>query len=279
MTKDHWKLDDIPWDRFEPSRALPDVVSVVKAAALVEYNAADYAETLCRVFVDYPMMQDLVRGWAEEEIQHGAALGRWATLADSGYDFSAAVARFRAGYRVPVAEEGRASVRGSCSGELVARCIVETGTSSFYRAIADASEEPVLRLLCRRIAADEFRHYKLFLDRLNHYLAQEGVGRARRLWVALGRIAETQDDELAYAYYAANWATAADAPPYQRERAAQAYERRAFGLYQRQHIDRAAAMVVKACGFSPQSWWFGTAQRLGWWLVVTRVRRLSRAGA
>ena len=38
--------------------------------------------------------------WANEEVQHGMALGRWAQLADPAWDFEAAFARFRAGYKL-----------------------------------------------------------------------------------------------------------------------------------------------------------------------------------
>jgi hypothetical protein len=83
-------------------------------------------------------------------------------------------------------------------------CIVEVGTSSYYMALSEGAEEPVLKAICLKIAADEFRHYKLFYTHLKRYLERDGVGRLRRLMVALGRIHETEDDELAYAYYAAN---------------------------------------------------------------------------
>ena len=97
---------------------------------------------------------------SSEEIQHGMALGRWAQLADPAWDFDAAFARFRAGYKLPL--EATGSVRGSQAGEMMARCIVETGTSSYYSALKDATDEPVLKQICAKIAADEFRHYKLF---------------------------------------------------------------------------------------------------------------------
>jgi hypothetical protein len=70
------------------------------------------------------------------------------------------LARFRAGYRLPL--EARASVRGSRSAELLARCVVEVETSSLYSVIRDATQEPVLKAISHRIAGDEFRHYKLF---------------------------------------------------------------------------------------------------------------------
>ena len=197
-----WTLDDIPWHRFDPSRLDPEIVRFVKAASLVEYNGADYAHHLCKVFADDPEFCESAERWGVEEVQHGAALGRWAQLADPAFDFTAAFARFQAGYHVDFDIDS--SVRGSRAGELIARCIVETGTSSYYTALREAAAEPVLQEICRHIAADELRHYKLFYKSLCAYLARERLGRWTRLRIALGRIAESEDDELAYAYYAAN---------------------------------------------------------------------------
>ena len=83
----HWTLEDIPWDAFDGSRVDPKIAAVVKAASLVEKNSADYAEYLCNVFPDDPELQKAAKDWAVEEIQHGEALGRWAELADPGFDF------------------------------------------------------------------------------------------------------------------------------------------------------------------------------------------------
>src|SRR3546814_4041602 len=92
----------------------------------------------------------------------------------------------------------------------------------------NAIEEPVLKEICRRIALDEVRHYKLFYTHLERYLAREGLGRWRRLRVGLGRVGEAEDDELAYAYYAAN---APLGESYDRRRASAAYLGRALGYY------------------------------------------------
>ena len=53
-------------------------------------------------------------------------------------------------------------MRGSRAGELLARCVVESGTCSYYAALRDATREPVLRQICHHIAQDEARHYRLF---------------------------------------------------------------------------------------------------------------------
>ncbi|MFQ5959028.1 MAG: ferritin-like domain-containing protein, partial [Alphaproteobacteria bacterium] len=132
----HWSVDDIAWHRFDPSAADPEIVKVVKAAAMVEMNGADYATYLCNVFADDAEFCAAARRWAGEEVQHGRALRRWAELADPGFDFAAAFQRFKEGYRLPL--EATASVRGSRAGELVARCVVEVGTSSYYSALRDA---------------------------------------------------------------------------------------------------------------------------------------------
>jgi len=90
-----WTLDDIPWHRFDRSQVDPELVPIVKAASLVEHNGAAYAHHLCRIFADDPEFQETARRWGEEEVQHGRALARWAAMADPGFDFAAAFARFQ----------------------------------------------------------------------------------------------------------------------------------------------------------------------------------------
>jgi hypothetical protein len=268
-----WSLDEIPWVRFDRAEVDPELVPIVKAAALVEYNGAAYADHLCRVFADNPAFQARARQWGEDEIQHGRALARWATLADPDFDFAAAFARFRAGYRIDF--DRHCSRRGSRAGEMVARCIVETGTSAYYSALRDAAREPVLRAVCRRIAADEVRHYKLFHNTLGDCLAAEPISLCRRLAVALGRLGEAADDELAYAYWAANDA----GRPYDRGRCRHAYARRAFALYQRPHVERGMRMIFKAAGLAANSRAARAAGHLAWIVMRRYAARLARAAA
>ncbi len=264
----HWRLDDVPWDRFDPAKVDPEVIGLVKAAAMVERNGTDYALYLNRVFRDDPAFQQAADNWAGEEVQHGEALGRWAMLADPSWDYRAAFERYKAGYKLPL--EATASVRGSRSGELIARCMVETGTSSYYSALAEATAEPVLNEICRRIAADEFRHFKLFYDHLRRYLARERIGVLRRLKIALGRINESEDDELAYAWHAAN-----ESPvlPYAHRRCIAAYMSRAAGYYRFRHVERGMGMILKAVGLKPRGRFSDAMARLAWRLIQRRRRR------
>jgi rubrerythrin len=268
-----WTLDDIPWDRFDRGKLDPEIVRIVKAASLVEYNGRAYAHHLCRIFHDDPDFQRTARRWGDEEIQHGRVLARWATLADPNYDFVAAFDRFQAGYRIDF--DCDASRRGSRSGEMIARCMVEIGTSSYYSALRDGVREPVLKEICRNIAADEIRHYKLFYKNLTRCLERERIGLWQRLRVALGRIAEAEDDELAYAYHAAN----ETAGPYDRRRCSRAYARRALALYQEHHVRHMIAMVFKAVGLAPRGRLARAASRLAWRAMRYRMIRLARVAA
>jgi rubrerythrin len=272
----HWKISDLPWDRLDPAKVTPDLLQVIKAAALVEYGADSYADYLCKVFHDDPEFQALARNWSVEEVQHGEALGAWAEKIDPSWSLQRAMAKFRAGYQPEHFLNAEKSVRGGRSAEMVARCMVEVGTSSYYSAIGDSIDEPVLKEICKYIAADEFRHYKLFYDTLTRYLEQEKLGKIGRLKVALGRIAESEDDELSYAYFAAN---SNDNDTYDRKASNQAYARRAYSFYQQKHLDRAIAMIFKACGFIPPSLPYRVIRQVAWHMLNGQVKKLKRMAA
>jgi hypothetical protein len=267
MNAAHWETDDLPWDQFDAGKLDPGTLNVIKAAALVEYGGDKYAHYLCNVFSGDSPFQQAAKSWAVEEVRHGEVLGRYAELADPDFDVRSALARFEAGYGFDI--EAPESVRGSRSGELIARCIVETGTSSYYTAIADATHEPLLKAICRRIAADELRHYKLFYSYLKQYLRRESLTRLDRVRIVLGRVRESEDDELAYAYYAAN--AQADAP-YDRETYAGAYMARAYPFYRPEHVDRIVAMAFKVCGLRPYTIWHGMARRAASWALSRKIQ-------
>jgi len=276
--KQGWGPDDIPWADFDRTKAEPWMIDAIKSAALVEYNAPDYVSYLKRIFPE-PEFQPVIEQWGREETNHGRVLGRWAELADPGFKMEEAFARFRAGYKpAHFASGDSVSVRGSRRGEMIARCVVESGTSSYYTAIKDATDEPVLKQIAGRIAADEFRHYKLFFETL-HVQDEPDLPFLRKLIIAIGRISESDDDEISYSHYCATVpATEEAARPYARA----AYSKRLFGLimriYRRHHIYKLTRMVAKAVGADPQSRLARLASALVWRLLRVRAG-LSRAEA
>ncbi len=267
-----WTLDDIPWHRFDAAAVDPDLLAVVKTAALVEANAADYVAYLTGVFADDPAFLAEVARWGVEEQQHGAALGRWTELADPGFDFARALADFRAGFRVP--QGVSQSIRGSRAGELVARQVVETGTSSFYSAIRDATPEPVLKAIAGRIAADEFAHYRLFATHFARYQAARPLPLRTRLTVAATRFSEAEDDELGWAWFAANVLPNDPAAAYRSGVHTRAYTARALRLYRRPHVDNGVRMLLRAVRLRPGGWLFRLASGGLWRLLQWRVSAL-----
>ena len=191
--------------------------------------------------------------WGAEESQHGKGpLGRWAEMADPSFNLEDAFARFRKGYKPPhFGGDGAHSVRGSRRGEMIARCVVESGTSTYYSAIRDATDEPVLKEIAGRISADEYRHFKLFYETL-HKQDEPELSFVKRLWVAFGRVRESDDDELAYAYYCANIPQEQElARPYSRKIYSRLSAKTGMTIYRRRHIQKLVQMVAKAVGADP----------------------------
>jgi hypothetical protein len=248
-----WTLADVSWPLFDAASVDATLLAAIKAAALVEYNAPDYVAYLKRVFRNEPPETlSWIERWGAEETQHGQALGRWAETADPSFRLDDAFARFRKGYTpFHFTDADAESVRGSRRGEMIARCVVESGTSSYYSAIRDATDEPVLKEIAGRIAADEYRHYKLFYETL-HNQDEPEMGFLKKLWVAVGRVRESNDDELAFAYYCANVPVEQElARPYSRKLYSRLAAKTGMSIYRRRHIRKLVQMVAKAVGADP----------------------------
>jgi rubrerythrin len=263
----HWHMDDVSWDKFDPGKVDPEIVKLVRAAAMVERNAADYTTYLSNVFRDDPDFRQAADAWSIEEIQHGDALGRWGELAAPGWNYADAFQRYRDGYKIQL--DAETSIRGSRTGELIARCMVETGTSSYYTALADATDEPVLKQICLLIAADEYRHFKLFYDHMRRYLQRENLSVWQRLKIAVGRVGESEDDELAFAFHCGNEPVTT---PFDHHRCTAAYLGRALQFYQEKHIERATGMLLKVVGLPPR----GRIAALFTWLSFKVLRSRQR---
>jgi hypothetical protein len=271
--KQGWTLDEVQWAAFDRTKAEPWMIAAIKSAALVELNAPDYVSYLKRVFKDAGAETlAAIEQWGCEESQHGRALGRWAEMADPSFKLEEAFARFREGYKPQHfhGPEGQ-SIRGSRRGEMIARCVVESGTSSYYTAIKDATEEPVLKEIAGRIAADEYRHYKLFFETLNAQVEPD-LPFWRKLMVAVGRITESDDDELAYAYYCANVPAANIATtPYKRAFYSKVATNAGMRIYRRNHIQRLVQMVAKVVGAAPHGRLTTLAGALLWRMLRLRA--------
>jgi hypothetical protein len=229
---------------------------------------------LNNVFGDDPVFMAATGVWGVEEEQHGAALGRWAELADPSWSFMQALADFRAGYKLDLATHE--SVRGSRAAELIARQVVETGTSSFYSAIRDAATEPCLKEIAHRIAQDEFAHYQLFAKFFARYQQQNPMSVWAKLKVAITRFNEAEDDELGYAYFAANVLSIDRAANFKARDYGKEYWKFALQLYRRPHVDNAVRMILRAIDLTPNGRLFKLLSGGLWKLASYRTAQLAR---
>lgn len=264
----HWDIEQIKWDQFDASLVDKDIIPLIKAASVVERNSVDYTVYLGNVFNHDPELIKVFKEWENEEVQHGETLGRWAMMADPSWNYRECYDRFKIFYKVDMNTDH--SIRGSQAGEFIARAMVEVGTSSYYSALADSVKEPVLKEICRRIAADEFRHYKLFYDYAKRYLKKQNLSKVQKAKIALGRILESQDDELASAFHITNEPVGM---PYNHKRCIALYMAKAMSLYKSQHIIRVINMVCKVIGWMPSTRWQTRLSRL----VLMVIHRQQKA--
>lgn len=181
----HWSLDDIPWQaiRHDAVARSEPLFYLVAAASLVESATDLYTANLSEYFADDTEITSWLENyWLPEELQHGRALRRYVGAAWPDFPWEAVRERFVEEFR-PLCDEALEPAR---SLEMASRCVVETGTASFYTTLSRASPDPVLALLTGRIAADEVRHYKHFYRFFRRYRDADRPDR-RRVASALWR--------------------------------------------------------------------------------------------
>lgn len=103
---------------------------------------------------------------------------------------------------------------------------------------------------------------------MKRYLARERLGFWGRLRVAFGRIRESGDDELSYAFFVANAAPGAN---YDRHRAHREYLAAAASVYRPYHLERAVAMTFKAVGLKPHGRLTLLASDMAWRVLRRRA--------
>ena len=255
------------------AKSIPRSCASSRRRAWSSRMARDYAEYLCGVFPTIRSSRTWRGAGAPKKsgTARRSAAGR--CLADPGFDHGAAAARFTAGFRVDV-DATRSSARLR-AGELVARCIVETGTSSYYTALVEAAEEPVLKIDLPAHRRRRAAPLQALLQHMQRYLAMErseplaaasasrsgaSPSRGRRARLCLLRRQRRRE-------------------PYDRRRCARPMRAAPCGVYRWHHVERAIAMVFKAAGLRPHGRFNMFAAHLAWWGMQKRAARLERNAA
>jgi hypothetical protein len=182
--RQRWSLDDIPWHAIRREVIVESRAFFILAASasLMESATGLYTENLVEFFAgDEEITGWLEHYWLPEELQHGRALRRYVETVWPEFDWEPAFERFVDEFR-PLCDVALEAAR---SLEMASRCVVETGTASYYTTLSRASPEPVLAILARRIVEDEVRHYKHFYRFFRRYREAERSGRTavvRAVW-------------------------------------------------------------------------------------------------
>jgi hypothetical protein len=190
-----WRIEDIDLNRIDRARAAhnEDLFLVLSAASFIESGSDLYTSNLVSYFNDDPEVSDwLNTHWEREELQHGRALKAYINHVWPEFDWDRAFDSFFAEYSLTCTVEEFERTRAL---EMVARCVVETGTATLYRAIGDFSDEPVLKEITGNIRTDEVRHYKNFFKFFKKYNKIEGNGRLAVLGALTRRLLEIKNDD------------------------------------------------------------------------------------
>lgn len=195
-----WAIDEIPFRELDRDLVRHDrhLFYGLVAASFIEITADLYTAGLVEFYRgDDEATEWLSQQWEPEELQHGAALKRYVETAWPEFDWNTAYGGFFAEYSRCCGVDAYAATREL---EFAARCVVETGTATFYRALSDMTAEPVLKRIASLIAADEVRHYKHFYRFFRRYHARERTSRlvvARTLWRRMTEV-DAEDGLIAF---------------------------------------------------------------------------------
>lgn len=191
-----WRVKDLPFEAIDHAavRDRDDLFLLVCAASFIESGSDLYAGNLAELFEDDPPVCDWLRNhWQHEELQHGRALRAYIAQVWPDFEWAEAFAAFLAEY-ARLCTPGQ--LEPTRAQELVARCMVEMGTTTSYQALQSVSPEPVLSELAGRIRSDEVRHYKHFHEYFLRYRALEHTHRTQVLATLLRRIAELRHSDI-----------------------------------------------------------------------------------
>jgi hypothetical protein len=195
-----WRLEEIDFATLQPEKARDDetLFFLLATSSFVEAASDLYTRNLIEYYAGDEEVADwLANHWEHEELQHGRALRAYIAAVWPEFDWERANAGFSEEYSVMCTLDEFEPTR--CL-EMAARCVVETGTSSIYRAIHAYTSEPVLKTITGHIKSDEVRHYSYFHRYFQRYRVTEGASRHKVVWAVLKRIAEATKEDSLVAY-------------------------------------------------------------------------------
>ena len=198
-----WNYENINYEEINKENIKNNefLFTLLAIASFIEITSDVYENNLKYFYEgDKQITNWLEEIWEIEEIQHGKALRKYVESVWSDFDWEEAYKNFRNEYiKYCTIEE----FQPSKAREMLARMVVETGTSTFYKAInayAKDLNEPVLATIAHNIHKDEVYHYEVFNKGFLKYNETENLNRKDIIKVIYARLKEANDEDVATAY-------------------------------------------------------------------------------
>jgi hypothetical protein len=191
-----WRISNIDLDAIDIASVNLDesLLLLMAASSFVESASHIYSRNLVEHFYGDAEISDwLTHQWEPQELQHGQALRAYIAKVWPDFNWERAYQIFYPDYTSYCRVEELEPVRGL---ELVARCLVETGTATLYRSIYDYARDPVLKTIAKNISSDEVRHYGYFYHFFQKYQLREKFNRIDIFRALLRRAAELQKEDI-----------------------------------------------------------------------------------
>ena len=183
-----WSADDVDFRRLHLPSVIHDRVLylLLVPSAMLESSVPIYTRNLIQLLDDDAELIDWLESrWMPEEAEHGRILSRYIGAVWPWFDWPSRFQGFRREFE-PLCRVD--ALQPTAALEMLARCVTETSTATYYRWLRDWAPEPVLREICDRLYRDEVRHFKFFLQKFEHYNRRERHGRLEIARTVLGRL-------------------------------------------------------------------------------------------
>ena len=175
-----WHYEDIEYAQIN-AEAIKDkefLFYLITSASFIEITSDVYEKNLATFYEgDEETVSWLEHTWEPEELQHGKALKKFVNTVWPEFDWKKAYKRFLDLYLPHCTLDEFQPTRAR---EMLARMVVETGTSTFYKALENYSKDlgtPILAQIAHNISKDEVYHYDMFEEVFKKYNKEEKLKR------------------------------------------------------------------------------------------------------
>jgi rubrerythrin len=194
---------DIPFEKIEKERVHANrfLLQTLAIASFIEITSELYDSNLGEYYAgDDETVAWLHETWEPEEVQHGQALKRYIETVWPEFEWQRHYDRFVQEYAPLCTVEALEPTRAR---EMLARMVVETGTSTLYKMLASYAKElrePVLEKLASLISKDEVYHFEMFEKVFEKYKAEEKLGKKEITSILYKRLKTVNNEDVKIAY-------------------------------------------------------------------------------